>query len=157
MHFDWGRGDVILLDGLEVARADRAWLRERAEVQIGPELWHYRAGGSWGRSPLVAELDGVERFRATPSGFFSTTWAVDGGAAPLRLATAGLFTSRLTVTRGDTPIGEATRSGFFATRARLELSEPIDPRVGCFLLWVAYVEFRRRQSAGDGGAGAATP
>lgn len=147
MQFDWGKGDVILVDGVEAARADRAWFRERAEVQVGPELWLYRAHGSWRRTPLVAELDGFERMRAQSSGFFSPTWTVETGAGSLQLAHAGIFTSRLQVRRAGTVIGEATRSGFFTTRARLDLSEPVDLRVGCFLLWVAHIEFTRRQAS----------
>ncbi len=146
MQFDWAGGDVIVVDGTEVASADRAWFRERAEVQIGPERWLYRANGSWLRTPLVAELDGVERFRADPSGVLSVTWTVECGSDPLQLTHAGIFTSRLHVTRAGTVIGEATRSGLFTTRARLDLSEAVDLRVGCFLLWVAHVEFNRNQS-----------
>lgn len=154
MHFDWGKGDVILVDGVEAARADRAWFRERAEVQIGPETWLYRADGSWRRTPLVAELDGFERMRAQSSGFFSPTWTVETGAGPLQLSHAGVFTSRLHVGRAGAVIGEARRSGLFTTRAQLDLSEPVDLRVGCFLLWVAHIEFHRQQSGGGAGAGA---
>lgn len=155
MQFDWAGGDVILVDGVEVAHAERAWLRERAEVQIGPERWVYRSNGAWIRTPLVAELDGVVRFRATTAGFFSVTWTLEGGPEALELSHAGIFTSRLHVRRRGEVIGEASRSGLFTTRARLDLVEPIDLRAGCFLLWVAHVEFNRKQS-GAGGAAAAT-
>ncbi len=150
MQVDWARGDVIVVDGVEVAHADRAWFRERAEVQIGAESWVYRTQGSLWRSQLVAELDGVERFRARSSGVFSVTWIVEAGPETLQLKHAGIFTSRLVVTRAGTVIGQATRSGMLTSRARLALSEPVDLRVGCFLLWVAHVDFNRKQA----GAGA---
>lgn len=154
MEFDWGRGDVIVVDGAEVARADRSWLRERAEVQIGPELWHYRAEGGWTRSRLVAELDGAVRFSAQRSGWFSSTWVVDAGGQQLELASAGFFGSRLVVKRHGMPIGEAHRSGVFTTRTRIEVTERLDTALGCFLLWVAYVEYSRRQSSAGSSAAA---
>lgn len=147
MEFDWARGDVIVVDGTEVARAERSWLRERAEVQIGPELWHYRAEGGWTRSSLVAELDGIARFSARRSGVFSTTWTVDAPGQQLEVASAGFFGSRLVVRRAGTPVGEVGRSGIFTSRTRLETTEDLDLRLGCFLLWVAHVELNRRQSS----------
>ncbi|CUR58996.1 hypothetical protein NOCA1170007 [metagenome] len=147
MDFDWARGDVIVVDGTEVARAERSWLRERAEVQIGPELWHYRAEGGWTRSSLVAEVDGVARFTARRSSLFSTTWTVDAAGDQLEVASAGFFGTRLVVKRAGTVIGEVSRSGIFTTRTRLETSTDLDVPLGCFLLWVAYVELNRRQSS----------
>src|SRR4051794_6456662 len=86
MELDWAGGDVVLADGVEVARAERSWFRERADVQIGPELWQFRSEGGWTRNHLVGELDGVVRLRATRSGFFTSTWAVDSGADQLQVA-----------------------------------------------------------------------
>ncbi|GAA1930196.1 hypothetical protein [Nocardioides hwasunensis] len=154
MELDWAKGDVILLDGQEVANAARSWFRERAEVQIGPELWQYRSEG-FGRGTLVAELDGVARFSARRSGFFTSTWTVDAGQ-PLELRQAGWFGSRLSLSRAGTTIGEASTSGIFTTRPRLVLSEPVEARAGCFVLWVAYVEFTRRQSSASSSSGGAT-
>ena len=147
MDFDWARGDVIIVDGTEVAHAERSWLRERAEVQIGPELWHYRTRGGWTRSSLVAEVDGVTRFSARRSGVFSTTWTVDAAGEQLEVASAGFFGTRLVVRRGGAPIGEVSRSGIFTTRTRLETTTDLAVPVGCFLLWVAHVELNRRQSS----------
>lgn len=146
MRVDWDRGNVILVDGQEVARADRSWLRERAEVQVGTDLWLFRAEGIWGRPPLVAELDGVARMGARASGFLTTTWAVDAGAGSLEVAQAGMFSSRLLVVRGGARIGEIGRSGFFTNRPQMDLTEAVDVPVACFLLWLAFVEFNRRQS-----------
>ena len=147
MDFDWARGDVIVVDGTEVAHAERSWLRERAEVQIGPELWHYRAEGGWTRSVLVAEVDGVTRFSARRSGLFTTTWTVDAAGDQLEVASAGFFGTRLVVRRAGTVIGEVGRSGIFRTRTRLQTTVDVDVSLGCFLLWVAYVELNRRQSS----------
>lgn len=152
MELDWARGNAILGDGVEVARANREWLRERAVVQIGPELWTFRAQG-WGSRTLVAELDGTTRFTARRSGFLASRWTIDVGHQ-LELTQAGFFTTRLQVSRNGTPIGEATRSGIFTTRPRLRLAEALDLRAGCFVLWVAYVELNRRSSdASSGSAG----
>ena len=150
MEFDWGKGDVIHVDGVEVARAGRSWFRERAEVQIGPELWEFRATG-WSGSELSASLDGVPHFVARRSGIFTSTWTIDAGE-PFELRQAGLFSSRLALSRGGTPIGEVARSGLLTSRPRLQLAEPVDTRLGCFVLWVAYVELNRQN---DGGSSAA--
>jgi hypothetical protein len=147
MELDWASGDVVLADGVEVAHADRSWFRERAEVQIGAELWDYRSTGGWTRSTLVGELDGVVRFRATRTGFFTSRWAVEGGPEPLEVASSGWWTSRLSISRAGTVIGEARTSGFFTTRSRIALSEPVSVQVGCFLLWVTHVELSRRASS----------
>lgn len=154
MEFDWARGDVIVVDGTEVARADRSWFRERADVQIGPELWHYRAEGGWTRSRLVAELDGVTRLTAQRSGFFASTWAVEVAGQQLELSPAGFFGLRLVVRRAGVQIGEAHRSGVLTTRTRIEVTEPLDVPTGCFLLWVAYVEYNRRASSSSGSSAA---
>ncbi len=121
-------------------------------MQIGPELWHFGSEG-WSAGTLLAELDGTTRFTARRSGFFTSTWTIDVGHQ-LELAQAGFFSSRLTVSRGGAPIGEAARSGIFTSRPRLTLTEPLDVTAGCFVLWVAYVELNRRSSDG-GGASAA--
>ena len=149
MELDWAGGNVILADGVEVARAERSWFRERAEVQIGPELWQFRAEG-WGSGSLLADLDGPTHYAARRSGFFTSKWALDLGH-PLELTQAGLFSTRLALTRGGTQIGEVTRSGMFTSRPRLTLTEPLDTRAGCFVLWVAHVELNRQS---DGGASA---
>ena len=154
MELDWASGDVIVADGVEVARAERSWWRERAEVQVGPELWGYRSEGGWTRSTLVGELDGAVRLRATRTGFFSSRWVVEGGPEPLEVATSGWWGTRLSISRAGGVIGEARTSGFFTTRSRITLSEPVSTQVGCFLLWVAHVELNRRQSSA--GAGAST-
>ena len=154
MELDWASGDVILADGVEVARAERSWFRTRAEVQIGPELWAYRSEGGWTRSTLVGELDGAVRLRATRTGFFTSTWTVDGDAEPISLSSGGWIGTRLTIRRDLRTIGEARSSGIFTTRSRISLSEPVPTQVGCFLLWVAHVELSRRQSSA--GAGAST-
>jgi hypothetical protein len=148
MEYDWARGDVIQADGVEVAHASRSWFRDRAEVQVGPELWAYRAQG-WGGGTVVAELDGLTRYSARRSGFFTATWTIDGG---LQLAQASWFGSRLALSRGGTPIGTCERSGFFNGRPRLVLTEQVDVRLACFVLWLAYREFNRQS---DGGAAAA--
>ena len=150
MELDWASGDVILADGVEVAHADRSWFRERAEVQIGPERWLYRATSGWTWSSLVAELDGVERLQAQRSGFFTNRWAVTGGPEPYEVATTGFWGTRLAVSRAGTQVGEARTSGIFTARSRISLSEPVTPQVGCFLLWVSYVEFTRRANNGAG-------
>lgn len=147
MELDWASGDVILADGVEVAHADRSWFRERAEVQIGPELWGYRSTGGWTRGTLVGELDGVVRFQATRSGFFGSRWTVEGGPEPLEVATSGFWGTRLSISRAGTVIGEARTSGFFTTRSQITLSEPVSIQVGCFLLWVTHVELSRQSSA----------
>lgn len=154
MEFDWAKGDVIVVDGVEVARAERSWLRERAQVQIGPELWEFRANG-WSGSELSASLDGVPHYVARRSGFFSSTWTIDA-AERLRLRQGGFFSTRLTLSRDGAPIGEVTRSGVFTSRPRLTVAEPLDPRLGCFVLWVAYVELNRQSSNGGGAAAVAT-
>lgn len=151
MEFDWGKGDVIVADGVEVGQASRSWFRERAEVQIGSELWDYRSHG-WFGSELTASLDGVTRFVARRSGFFASTWTIDAGEQ-LQLRPRGLFSTRLTLSRAGAPIGEVTRSGLLTSRPRLTVREPLDPRLGCFVLWVAHVELNRQAS--DGGAAAA--
>lgn len=147
MELDWASGDVILADGVEVARADRSWFRERAEVQVGPETWDYRSEGGWTRSTLVGELDGVVRFRATRTGFFSSRWTVEGGPDPLEVASSGFWGTRLSISRAGIVVGDARASGFFTTRSRISLSEPVSMQAGCFLLWVAYVELSRRASS----------
>lgn len=152
MDLDWARGNAIVVDGVEVAHANREWLRERAVVQIGPELWTFRAEG-WGRGTLLAELDEKSRFTARRSGFLASKWTIDVGEQ-LELTQAGFFTSRLKVSRSGTAIGEVTRSGIFTSRPRLTLAEPLDVRAGCFVLWVAYVELNRRSSESGGGASA---
>lgn len=155
MEFTWARGDVILGDGNEVARANRSWWGERADLQIGAESWLFHASGSWwGQRLLVAERDGVEWYRATPSGVFSRTWTIDAGPYHLQMSRPHLFTSRLDIVRAGAPIGSVRKSGVFSTRPLLAMAEPIDPRVGCFLLWVAFIEFARSQR--QAGAGAAT-
>ena len=154
MELDWARGDVIVADGVEVARAERSWFRERAEVQIGPELWLYRATGGWTWSSLVAEVDGVERLHAQRSGFFANRWTITGGPETYEITTSGFWGARLAISRAGSQVGEARTSGFFTTRSRIELTEPVTPQVGCFLLWVSFVEFTRR--AQTNGAGAAT-
>jgi hypothetical protein len=153
MEIDWGKGDVILVDGRETAHADRSWLRERAEVQIGPELWEFRSSG-WGGSDLTASLDGTVHYGASRSGFLSSRWTVSVGEE-LELRSAGWFSSRLTLSRAGSPIGEVSRSGLFTSRPRLTLADALDVRAGCFVLWVAYVELNR-QSSGGGAAAAAT-
>jgi len=152
MELDWASGDVILADGVEVARAERSWFRERAEVQIGPELWTYRAAGGWTWSNLVAEIDGVERLHAQRSGFFVNRWAVTGGEQPYEVATSGFWGARLAISRAGVQVGEARTSGIFTARSRIALTEPVTPQVGCFLLWVSYVEFTRRANSGAGAA-----
>ena len=152
MELDWASGDVILADGVEVARADRSWFRERAEVQIGSQLWEFRSNG-WGGSELTASLDGTVHFGARRSGFLSSTWTLDVGES-LELKQAGWFGSRLTLSRAGSPIGEAARTGMFTSRPRLGLVEPLETRVAVFVLWVAYVELNRQASDG-GSAGAA--
>ena len=154
MQIDWARGDVIQVDGQAVAHANRAWLRERAEVQVGPQLWDFSATG-WGGRDLTASLEGTTRFTARRSGFLSTTWAIEVGEQ-LSLRQAGWSGSRLTLSRAGSPIGEATRSGLFTSRPRLELSEPLDVPAGVFVLWVAYVELNRQASSSAGGSAAAT-
>ena len=154
MELDWASGDVILADGVEVARAERSWFRERAEVQVGTQLWEFRSNG-WGGSELVASLDGTAHFGARRSGFLSSTWTLDVGE-PLELKQAGWFGSRLTLSRGGTPVGEATRTGMFTSRPRLVLGEPLETRVAVFVLWVAYVELNRQASSSAGGSAAAT-
>ncbi|SED04630.1 hypothetical protein SAMN04489844_3552 [Nocardioides exalbidus] len=151
MEYDWARGDVIQADGVEVARASRSWFRERAEVEIGPEVWEFRSNG-WGGSELTASLAGTVHYGARRSGFLTSRWTISVGDE-LDLRTAGLFSSRLTLSRAGTPIGEVTRSGIFTGRPRLTVSEPLDTRAGCFVLWVSYVELNRQSS--DGGAAAA--
>lgn len=147
MDLDWASGDIILADGAEVARAERSWFRERAEVQIGPQLWEFRSNG-WGGSDLTASLDGTIHFGARRSGFLSSTWALDVGE-PLELKQAGWFASRLVLSRAGSPIGAASRTGLFTSRPRLELAEPLEIRVAVFVLWIAYVELNRQAS--DGG------
>ena len=152
MEIDWAKGDVILVDGMEVAHASRAWWRERAEVQIGPELWHYR---SEHRGTLVAELDGVVRFTARRSGVFSSTWSVDVGDQ-LQMRQASWFRTRLAITRAGAPVGEASSSGIFTTRPRMTVDLHVDTRAACFLLWVAHIEFNREQASNGASAGGAT-
>ena len=147
MELDWASGDVILADGVKVARAERSWFRERAEVQIGSQLWEFRSNG-WGGSELTASLDGTVHFGARRSGFFSSTWTLHVGE-PLELKQAGWFGSRLTLSRAGSPIGEVTRSGLFTSRPQLGLAESLETRVAVFVLWVAYVEHNRQAS--DGG------
>ncbi len=151
MEIDWARGNTVLVDGMEVAHADREWFRERATVQIGPELWDYRSAG-WARGTLVADLDGTTRFTARRSGLLVSRWTIDVGDQ-LELSPAGIFTTRLRLARGGTPIGEASRSGLFTTRPRLTLTESLDISAACFVLWVAFVELNRRASS-DGAASA---
>src|SRR6476469_3737797 len=152
MELDWASGDVILADGVEVARAERSWFRERAEVQIGPELWEFTSNG-WLGSELTASLDGTTYFGARRSGFLSSTWTLDVGE-PLELKQAGWFASRLVVSRAGSPIGEVSRTGLFTSRPRLELVEPLETRAAVFVLWIAYVELNRQSS--DGGSAGAT-
>ncbi|MCF6377606.1 hypothetical protein L2K70_08320 [Nocardioides KLBMP 9356] len=152
MELDWAKGNVILADGVEVARAERSWFRERAEVQIGPEAWLYRATSGWTWSSLVAELDGVERLQARRSGFFTNRWAVTGGPEPYEVTNSGFWGTRLAISRRGTQVGEARMSGVFTTRSRIELTEPVTPQVGCFLLWVSHVEFTRRAHSNGAGA-----
>ena len=151
MELRWASGGVISADGVEVARAERSWFRERAEVQIGPATWHYRSDGGWTRSRLVGELDGVVRMRATRSGAFSSRWTVDTGSGQVELASAGWFGSRLTVARAGAGagavIGEGRPAGSFSTRPRLTLGEPVSTQAACFLLWVVHVELSRRQAS----------
>jgi hypothetical protein len=153
VEFDWGKGDVIVVDGTEVGHASRSWLRERAEVQIGPELWDYRSTG-WSSSELTASLDRATHFVARRSGFLTSTWTIDA-AERMQLRHGGFFSTRLVLSRDGAPLGEVTRSGLFTTRPRLTVGEPMDPRLGCFLLWVAHVELSRQSSDGGGGAAAA--
>jgi hypothetical protein len=94
----------------------------------------------------------VTRFVARRSGFFTSTWTIDAGEQ-LQLRPRGVFSTRLTLSRAGAPIGEVSRSGLLTTRPRLTVQEPLDPRPGCFVLWVAYVELNRQ--ANDGGAAAA--
>ena len=148
MELDWASGDVILADGVEVARAERSWFRERAEVQIGSQLWEFRSNG-WGGSELTASLDGTIHFGARRSGFFSSTWTLQVGE-PLELKQAGWFGSRLTLSRAGAPIGEVTRSGLLTSRPQLGLVEALETRAAVFVLWVAYVELNRQAS--DGGS-----
>lgn len=146
MECAWAKGDLILVDGREVARARRSLWSERADVQIGPEFWIFRADGSWlGRRPLIAECNGVGWFRATPSGLFSTTWSVTAGQDHFQMSRRGLFSSTLDVRRPEGVVGYARRSGLVSTRPVLHLSQQIDPRAACFLLWVAFIDFRRSQ------------
>ncbi len=154
MELDWARGDTILADGVEVAHADRAWLRERAELQVGPDLWHFRSEG-WGRGTLLGERDGTTRFTARRSGFLASRWTIDVGTQ-LVLTQAGLFSSRLKVSRGGSTIGEVTRSGLFSNRPRLSLTDDLDTSAGCFVLWVAYVELNRQSSNAGGASAGAT-
>lgn len=144
MELDWARGNAILLDGMEVAHANREWIRERAVVQIGPELWTFRAE-RWGGRTLLAELDGTPRFTARRSGFLTATWTIDVGRL-VELTQAGVFTSRMRISRNGTAIGEAAPSGILTSRPRLSLTEALDVRAGCFLLWVVFVELNRRSS-----------
>ncbi len=154
MEIDWARGDVIQVDGRDVAHATRAWLRERAEVQIGTHLWDFRSNG-WGGTELTASLDGTTHFGARRSGFFTSTCTIDIGT-DLELKQAGWFTSSLALSRGGAQIGEVTRSGLFTSRPRLVLSEPLDTAAGVFVLWIAYVELSRRANSSSGGSAGAT-
>ena len=108
-----------------------------------------RSDGSWTRSRLVGELDGVVRMRATRSGAFSSRWTVDTGSGQVELASAGWFGSRLTVARAGAGavIGEGRPAGSFSARPRLTLGEPVSTQAACFLLWVVNVELCRRQAS----------
>ncbi len=144
MEIDWARGNIVIVDGREVARAERSWLRERAEVQIGSQSWLFRSDG-WAGSTLRAELDGVTHFAARRSGFLTSRWTFDVGEQ-LTLAQTGWFGTRLTLSRGSSVIGQCVRSGLVTSRPRLELVEDLEVRIACFVLWVAYVELNRQSS-----------
>jgi hypothetical protein len=145
MEYGWERGDVIVADGVEVASAERSWLRERAEVRVGDERWIFEAAGGWlGRRRLVGLRDGSEQMAAEPSGFWQTAWAITAGDAQLVLSPAGVFTNRMVLRQAGIEVGSVRASHLFTNRPELTSTVPLPPATAAFVLWVAFVELARR-------------
>lgn len=148
MEYGWGRGDVILADGVEVATADRSWLRERAEVRVGEAQWTFEATGSWlSRRRLVGRVDGTELMAAEPRGFWQTGWEIAAEGEQLSLSPAGIFTNRMVLRRAGVEVGSVRASHLFTNRPELTSSVELTPAVAAFVLWVAFVELTRRSAA----------
>lgn len=148
MEYDWESGDLIMAGDREIARADRSWFRERADVQIGPDLWTFRTDGGFFSQSLLAELNGEERLRASPGGMWAKVWTVSTMAGAIELKTKGLLGTKISVLRDGQEIGEVSTSGFFTNRPSLIIDFDLPDVEAVFILWVAYVEFNR---ASDGG------
>jgi hypothetical protein len=153
MEYGWGRGDVIVADGVEVARADRSWLRERAEVRVGAEQWTFEATGSWlTRRRLVGLLDGAELMAAEPRGFWQTSWEITAAGEELSLSPAGVLTSRMVLTRSGAEVGSVRASHLLTHRPELTSTVSLAPAVAAFVLWVAFVELTRRSARASSGS-----
>lgn len=135
MRYEWGSDGVVRADGGEVASYRAGMLRARAEVRIGPCVWHYRRSGSvyvGTREPAGAQV-----FRARRRSLFSLAWDVSDGTHHVVLRPHG-FSVAMAVTRDGVPVGQVRQArNWRAYRPSLEIDSAVPLEEVAFLLWVA--------------------
>lgn len=144
MRWEWGKGDVLLADGLVMGGVRKALLRTRAEVEVDGQVWAFRAEGR----ELRGLRDDTPLLRAYRPTFFSATQEITTPSGTYRLERVGWLSSRLRLLRDGVPVGEVAKASSWGNRPVLETTQDLPAEDAVFVLWVAHV-LRGRE---DGGA-----
>ncbi|WP_154795697.1 hypothetical protein [Occultella kanbiaonis] len=136
MRLDWGRGNVIRLDGAEVAQIPISPWSRTSKASIGGRPWKLRRGNDYQATPdgAAEPTFSVQRERGS-----STSWHACSGSGWYGLRKEGTLSVGLTLWRAGAQVGHTGYTGGFPNYVRLdcEPSIPVDDAV--LLLWFWYV------------------
>lgn len=144
MHVEWESDGSITADGRVIARVDKSFWRERAELDLDGEQWLFRS--SWGE--FVAEVGGRPGYVASKQGFFSNAWAVEGASdATLQIKKGGLFSTGYDILVHGQVVTRVKGASFWTNRPQADFPSDVPVAEAVFVLWVCYLLMKRDSSS----------
>ena len=142
----------VLDDGREVARLDRAWVRERGTFQLGPDTYEI-ARISMLRSAFLLQRRTTVLARAEKPSLFRRAFDVRAGATPFRVESVSALRRDFRVLRVGREIGTIRPVAPFRRTAVVDLPDTVALPVRLFLGFLVLVLWKRQRDAAGGGGG----
>ena len=147
----WYSWDFRVLEaGEEVARLDRAWVRERGVFELDGDTYEIRRTSVL-RGSFLLQRGTVVVARAEKPSLFRRAFDIRVGAVPFRLEAVSALRREFRVLRAGVPAGTIRPVSAFRRTAIADLAPGIPLPVRLFLIFLTLVLWKRRDAAASSG------
>lgn len=136
----------VLEDGNEVARLDRAWVRERGGFELDGDSYEIRRTSTLKGSFVLQRATTIVA-RAEKASLVRRAFDVQVGAVPYRLEAVSAFRREFRVLRAGVPWGTIRPVSAFRRTAVADLPDTASLPVRLFFIFLTLVLWKRQQDA----------